>query len=258
MTNFAEEFKSRTKKLAVDVIIYCKSLPKSEESFIIKKLINSPFLVESMNCNFNSTNDDNTFIHGEEDLEHYFDKNYEKKMEEPELNEIKELNEIIECKKEGIDVNSDDLNGFEEEEEDNDNINNKKDILNSETKNSVKKVSITSTLEQKDSENKNDNSIKLKKVSTTNTSENDNSLKLKKIATTNIIEQKDIFKSSNKIEKLDNSLKLKKVSTTNTAEQLRQIANDYGLSTTYLKDNKTKIKTKPMLIDELNLFLSIK
>lgn len=37
MTNFAEEFKSRTKKLAVDVIIYCKSLPKSEESFIIKK-----------------------------------------------------------------------------------------------------------------------------------------------------------------------------------------------------------------------------
>lgn len=37
MTNFAEEFKKRTKKLAVDVIIYCKSLPKSEESFIIKK-----------------------------------------------------------------------------------------------------------------------------------------------------------------------------------------------------------------------------
>lgn len=37
MTNFAEEFKLRTKKLAVDVIIYCKSLPKSEESFIIKK-----------------------------------------------------------------------------------------------------------------------------------------------------------------------------------------------------------------------------
>lgn len=37
MTNFAEEFKLRTKKLVVDVIIYCKSLPKSEESFIIKK-----------------------------------------------------------------------------------------------------------------------------------------------------------------------------------------------------------------------------
>ncbi len=37
MTNFAEEFKARTKKLAVDVIIYCKSLPKTEEAFIIKK-----------------------------------------------------------------------------------------------------------------------------------------------------------------------------------------------------------------------------
>jgi four helix bundle protein len=37
MLNFAEEFKIRTKKFAVDVIIYCKSLPKSEEAFIIKK-----------------------------------------------------------------------------------------------------------------------------------------------------------------------------------------------------------------------------
>jgi len=36
MINFAEEFKARTKKFAVDVIIYCKSLPKSDEAFIIK------------------------------------------------------------------------------------------------------------------------------------------------------------------------------------------------------------------------------
>lgn len=37
MLNFAEEFKVRTKKFAVDVIAYCKSLPKSDEAFIIKK-----------------------------------------------------------------------------------------------------------------------------------------------------------------------------------------------------------------------------
>jgi four helix bundle protein len=37
MINFAEDFKIRTKKFAVDVIIYCKSLPKSDEAFIIKK-----------------------------------------------------------------------------------------------------------------------------------------------------------------------------------------------------------------------------
>ena len=37
MINFAEEFKARTKKFAVDVIIYCKSLPKSDEAYIIKK-----------------------------------------------------------------------------------------------------------------------------------------------------------------------------------------------------------------------------
>lgn len=37
MINFAEEFKARTKKFAVDIIIYCKSLPKSDEAFIIKK-----------------------------------------------------------------------------------------------------------------------------------------------------------------------------------------------------------------------------
>ena len=37
MINFAEEFKNRTKKFAIDAIIYCKSLPKSDETFIIKK-----------------------------------------------------------------------------------------------------------------------------------------------------------------------------------------------------------------------------
>lgn len=37
MKNFAEEFKARTKKFAIDVIIFCKSMPKTEESFIIKK-----------------------------------------------------------------------------------------------------------------------------------------------------------------------------------------------------------------------------
>lgn len=37
MVNFAEEFKARTKNLAINVIVYCKSLPKSDESFIIKK-----------------------------------------------------------------------------------------------------------------------------------------------------------------------------------------------------------------------------
>lgn len=39
MNNFAEDFRNRTKKLAVDVIKFCKTLPKSEESFIIKKQI---------------------------------------------------------------------------------------------------------------------------------------------------------------------------------------------------------------------------
>ncbi len=37
MINFAEEFRNRTKKFAIDIIIYCRSLPKSEESYIIKK-----------------------------------------------------------------------------------------------------------------------------------------------------------------------------------------------------------------------------
>ncbi|MES2762003.1 MAG: four helix bundle protein [Bacteroidota bacterium] len=37
MLNFAEEFKTKTKKFAIDIIIFCKSLPKSDEGFIIKK-----------------------------------------------------------------------------------------------------------------------------------------------------------------------------------------------------------------------------
>lgn len=37
MINFAEEFRNRTKKFAVDVIIYSKTFPKSDEAFIIKK-----------------------------------------------------------------------------------------------------------------------------------------------------------------------------------------------------------------------------
>ena len=37
MENFADEFKNRTKKLAVDIIKYTKNFPKNEESYIIKK-----------------------------------------------------------------------------------------------------------------------------------------------------------------------------------------------------------------------------
>lgn len=37
MNNFVEEFRSRTKKLAIDIINYCKTLPKTEEAYIIKK-----------------------------------------------------------------------------------------------------------------------------------------------------------------------------------------------------------------------------
>jgi len=39
MDNFAEEFRNRTKKQAVEIIRYCRTLPKSDESFIIKKQI---------------------------------------------------------------------------------------------------------------------------------------------------------------------------------------------------------------------------
>lgn len=39
MDNFAEEFRNRTKKQAIEIIKYCKTLPKSEESFIVKKQI---------------------------------------------------------------------------------------------------------------------------------------------------------------------------------------------------------------------------
>lgn len=37
MINFAEEFRNRTKKFAVNVIVYCKGFPRTEEAFIIKK-----------------------------------------------------------------------------------------------------------------------------------------------------------------------------------------------------------------------------
>lgn len=39
MENFAEEFRNRTKKQAVDIIKYCKTLPKNEEAYIVKKQI---------------------------------------------------------------------------------------------------------------------------------------------------------------------------------------------------------------------------
>jgi four helix bundle protein len=39
MNNFAEEFRNRTKKLAIDIIKFCKTLPKNDESYIIKKQI---------------------------------------------------------------------------------------------------------------------------------------------------------------------------------------------------------------------------
>ena len=37
MENFADEFKNRTKKFAVDIIKYSKNFSKNEESYIVKK-----------------------------------------------------------------------------------------------------------------------------------------------------------------------------------------------------------------------------
>ncbi len=39
MKNFAEEFRDRTKKQAVEIIKYCKTLPKSDEAYIVKKQV---------------------------------------------------------------------------------------------------------------------------------------------------------------------------------------------------------------------------
>lgn len=39
MENFAEEFRNRTKKQVVEIIKYCKTLPKSDETYIVKKQI---------------------------------------------------------------------------------------------------------------------------------------------------------------------------------------------------------------------------
>jgi four helix bundle protein len=39
MENFAEEFRTRTKKQAIDIIRFCKTLPKSDEAYIVKKQI---------------------------------------------------------------------------------------------------------------------------------------------------------------------------------------------------------------------------
>ncbi len=37
MENFADEFKNRTKSMAVEIIKYAKNFPKNEEAYIIKK-----------------------------------------------------------------------------------------------------------------------------------------------------------------------------------------------------------------------------
>lgn len=37
MNDFAEAFRARTKKLAIDTIKFCKTLPKTEEAYITKK-----------------------------------------------------------------------------------------------------------------------------------------------------------------------------------------------------------------------------
>lgn len=39
MDNFAEAFRNRTKKQAIEIIKYCNTLPKSDEAYIVKKQV---------------------------------------------------------------------------------------------------------------------------------------------------------------------------------------------------------------------------
>ena len=205
-------------------------------SAIINKLTNSPYLVESMDCNFSNKIEDHKFIVGVEDLQKYIDKLPKSKPLDPEHPDViaiaiatalepdtkKQLQEQIEVKSifkeitkksvglNGLNgVNMDDYdsesNGFESEHDKN-NISNKNNSLH-----------LTNASEEND-----DQSDQLS---------DDESDQLS-----------DLGKDSKKII----------ATSTNTVVQLKDMAKKLGIKLTYVKNGKNISKSKSMLINDIN------
>lgn len=221
---------------------------------LIKKLINSRFLVERMDCDM-THEDEFNFIVGEEDLSIYFDEEDEEKKKEVD-NEDEDSGDLA----------SDVMNGFEEDKEGD----GKYDIADGVTDRI--QFSDDSDIDSNDNEfessceDQDQESDAKKKaiVKSKSLTDNVNDVKNSEAVASDIqsdIESEDEQNSTDEGSDIPSESdddyetedeKDVKVTTKNTVAQLKEIAKDMGIKLTYKKNGKSSSKTKAMLIKDIN------
>lgn len=215
------------------------------KSFIIKKLMNSRFLVERMDCDFTNDKEEFNFVIGEENLEKYFDSITDKKEKKDDKDkQNKDTKEKKDTKenKEKKDIK-------DTENKDKQNTENKpnaepdiKDVQLSDDLNGFDQVTDTDSVEN-DVDGIYDNTNHQTHLSddSDNADSADNNSQKKHIST--------------KVDDSDNNSQKKlttKVDKSKTVVQLKTIAKDLGIAITYIKDDKRVPKSKGMLIMDIN------
>jgi hypothetical protein len=206
-------------------------------SSIIKKLINSRFLVERLDCDFTNEKEEFNFIVGQDNLERFLPKE-----EDIILNDVKPIESNT---KDLSNESSDDLNGFDEH------------IISTDMKNISNNTGHLSdnSEESKESEDIEDiiDGDTIKKVIPKKTL-----LKSKKTHTKTT---DDVTKLSKKISVKSNKTNIQKQPVAKysdsdfvckTVVQLKQLAKENNINITYDKSGKHAPKTRAMLLDDLS------
>lgn len=261
----------------------------NHKSFIIKKLMNSRFLVERLDCDFTNEKEEFNFVIGEEDLEKYIeqiadktkkieddknvvDKNskgsdvkpgqvstFEEKSKENDKSKDKSaIHTMQSVRTNDHDQESDDLNGFDQEDNGTDDVDNPDSghLSDDQDVNSYDSDSNKFESEDQHSSEKNKKLLKNKKNSKIvalsddeNIDSESNHSALKK-EIKKVVPVKDSKKEEKPSKK--QTKKSTHVDTTKTVAQLKEIAKQLGIDLTYDKNGKKTAKTKPMLIDDIN------
>jgi hypothetical protein len=206
----------------------------NQKSPIIKKILNSKFLIERLDCDFTHEKEETNFIVGEEDLMKYFNKEYLEKMETKIEDEIDTEMDTKSNDVESVDTKSDDANSDDTEDTESDDS--KSEDIDSDE---------TDDIASNDSNFSESNDTVLKESKELKESEKS----IKKINNKTKMNEK---KSPKDIKTKDVKMK---ASTTNTVAELKEMAKKLDIKLTQIKNGKSVSKTKDVLIDEINACL---
>lgn len=241
-------------------------------SSTIKKLVNSKFLVERMDCDFTNEKEEFNFIVGLDDLDRFIPKDEEIILEDVDADLVssKPVDSQSQSDKNTNDELSDELNGFEEninisEEKENENDNvtsNDHDAVghlsDSESESGSESRSDLDTDENNTPPSKSIIKTELTSGKTELTSSKTKSITKDKVTDKVIVKSKSKSKSKAKAKAKSKNVPKYDVDDfkNKSVTYIKTLAKDNNISLTYDKSGKMTAKTKAMLINELSEIMS--